>query len=496
MTGKTYHRLRRAFRHKMTINSEKVTTRRIEILSGVKHVEYDCCVNSCIVYTDKYRSSLRCHVCKEPRFASNGRPRRVFHYLPLIPRLQAFFQNVAMIDKLSYRDNYVPSDDAIRDVFDAHHYRTLCNKNVEIDGVRRPYKYFSGKRDIALSICTDGHCVFRRRRNGPSATPIVLQIYNLPPHIRARLPNLLCVGIIPDHPSDMASFMAPLDDELAELAYGVRTFDALDLVHFLLRAYIVLGHGDLVAIAKMLGIKGHGGYCPCRNCKIKGVRNITTKSKQYYAALVTPDVPHQTRPNVDPRNLEMRRHSDFDDVLNTIAAETRVTVKKFLALYHGIREAPALVRVGSIDYARSIAWDWTHLFCENIIPKLHELWSHRFEHLTSGHFNYVISPADWKEIGQETARAVKNIPASFVRVLGTIGEKASGFTAESWAFWFMYVAPIVLKGRFPKKRYYNHMIALVNIMKTTLKYNITYRDIDELEEQIVRWVEKYEKCVV
>jgi hypothetical protein len=401
-----------------------------------------------------------------------------------------------MIEKLSYRHNYVPSDDAIRDVFDAQHYRTLCNKNVKIDGVPRDYKYFSGKHDIALSICTDGHCVFRRRRNGPSATPIVIQIYNLSPRIRAHLPNLLCVGIIPDHPTDMASFMAPLDNELAKLAYGVRTFDALDLIHFLLRAYIILGHGDLVAIAKMLGIKGIGGYCPCRNCKIKGVRNITAKSKQYYAALVTPDVPNQTRPDVDPRNLEMRRHSDFNKVLKKIAREPRVTVKKFLAIYHGIREAPALVRVSSINNARSIAWDWTHLFCENIIPKLHELWTHRFKHLTSGHFDYVISPADWKQIGKETAQAVKTIPASFVCVLGTIGEKATGFTAESWVFWFMYIAPIVLKGRFPKKRYYNHMLALVKIMKATLKYDITHRDIDELEEHIFQWVEQYERCVV
>jgi hypothetical protein len=246
----------------------------------------------------------------------------------------------------------------------------------------------------------------------------------------------------------------------------------------------------------MLGIKGIGGYCPCRNCKIKGVRNITAKSKQYYATLVTPDVPNQTRPDVDPRNLEMRRHSDFDNVLKRIAMEPRLTVKKFIAIYHGIREAPALICVGSIDNARSIAWDWTHLFCENIIPKLHELWTRRFKHLTSGHFDYVISPADWKHIGKETARAVKNIPASFVRVLGTIGEKASGFTAESWAFWFMYVAPIVLKDRFPKKRYYKHMLALVKIMKATLKYDITHGDIDELEEHIFQWVEQYERCVV
>ena len=293
----------------------------------------------------------------------------------------------------------------------------------------------------------------------------------------------------------MASFLAPLDDELVQLAFGVRTFDALDLIHFLLRAFVILVHGDLVAIAKMLGIKGHNGFSPCRSCKIKGVRNIPAKSTTYYTPLVTPDVPHQTRPNVDPRNLEMRQHSDFKDVLDRIAEEARKTVKKWLAMYHGIREAAALVRVKSMNYARSIAWDWTHLLCENVIPKLHELWAGRFKGLKNGHFDYVISPENWKEIGKETAEAVKNIPASFVRVLGNIGEDQSGFTAESWAFWFMYVAPIVLKDRFPKKRYYKHLLALVKIMKTTLKYSIANEEIDELEEEIIQWVEKYEECV-
>ena len=495
MSRTSFNQLRHAFAHKMTLHSEWVTLRRIEILSGIKPVKYDCCIKSCIAYTEKYKSSLRCPICKEPRFTNNGRPRWIYYYLPLIPCLQAFFQNVAMIEKLSYCDNYVPSNDEIRDVFDAQHYRTLRNENVEIDGVQRPYKYFSGKHDIALSVCKDRHCVFRHCRNGPSATPIVLQIYNLPPRIRAHLSNLICVGIIPDHPSDMASFLAPLDEELTQLAFGVQTFNAQDLMHFLLQAYIILVHGDLLVIAKMLGIKGHNGYSPCRSCKIKGVRNIPAGSTTYYTPLTTPDVQHQTRPDVDPRNLEKHQHSDFCEVLDQLAAETRKNVRKWLAMFHGIREAAALTRVKSINYARSIAWDWMHLSCENVIPKLHELWAGRFKHLKSRHFNYVISPENWKEIGRETTESVKSIPASFVRVLGDISQDQSRFTAKSWAFWFVYVAPIVLKDRFPKTRYYKHMLSLVKIMKTTLKYEITHKEIDDLEEEIICWVEKYEKYV-
>ena len=102
----------------------------------------------------------------------------------------------------------------------------------------------------------------------------------------------------------------------------------------------------------------------------------------------------------------------------------------------------------------------------------------------------------WIEIGQETTEAIKYIPAGFIHVLGNIAHDVSNFTVESWSFWFMYIAPIVLKDRFLKKKYYRHMCTFVNIMKTTIRYEITHKEIDDLEEQIVCWVEKYEKYVI
>ena len=495
MSRSAFEQMRRAFAHKMSLDSEWVILQRIANLARIEPVEYDCCINSCVAYTEKYQSSFRCPICQEPRLSKNGRARRKFYYLPLIPRLQAFFQSPRMIEKLYYRHHYIFSDNSIRDVFDSQHYRTLLEQNVEIDGQERPYKYFSGKNDIALSICTDGHCVFRRRRSGPSTTPILIQLYNLPPQIRTHLTNLICVGIIPNHPRDMASFLSPLDNELAELAFGIQTYHALEQILIDLHAYAILAHGDLVSIAKMLGVKGVNGYSPCRSCKIKGVRNIPAKATTYYTPLRTPDLPHQTRQHVDPHNLQMRQHSDFGAVLERLAVEARRSVWDQLAIYHGIREAAAIVWVKSIDLAKSFAWDWMHLLCENVCPNMFDLYSGRFKGLKSGHFDYMIPENVWEEIGKETTQAVEHIPASFVRVLGNIAKDRSGFTAESWAFWYMYVAPIVLKNRFPKKRYYKHLCALSKIMKTMLRYELMHEEIDKLESEIIRWVETYEEYV-
>ena len=98
----------------------------------------------------------------------------------------------------------------------------------------------------------------------------------------------------------MASFMVPVDDELAKLAYGVLTYNVIDRTIFSFRAYAILEHGDINAIEKMLGIKGHNGVCPCCSCKIQGIRDIAGHEKVYYVPLTTPDIDHQTRPSVDP----------------------------------------------------------------------------------------------------------------------------------------------------------------------------------------------------
>jgi hypothetical protein len=92
------------------------------------------------------------------------------------------------------------------------------------------------------------------------------------------------------------------------------------------------------------------------------------------------------------------------------AAVTKMKHKE-IAKIHGIREPPALAHVGSIDYAKSLPWDWMHLFAENILPNLVSLWTGRFKGLDSGSGNYEFSPEVWTQIGQETADAVKDIPA-------------------------------------------------------------------------------------
>ncbi|KAG2121439.1 hypothetical protein DEU56DRAFT_746664, partial [Suillus clintonianus] len=155
-----YDRMRYAFRHKMTLDSEWVIVHRLALLSGIEPQNIHCCIQSCIAYTGQYVHDERCPFCDEARYTKHGHPRRTFMYIPLIPRLQALFHNPTMIEQLTYRHNFAQSDRLIRDVFDGEWYRKLRSRHVVVDGVKRRHKYFHEPHDIALALSADSYLLF------------------------------------------------------------------------------------------------------------------------------------------------------------------------------------------------------------------------------------------------------------------------------------------------------------------------------------------------
>ena len=352
-----FDQMRYAFKHKLDINSHYAITRRLAVLSGIEPSYYDCCPKSCIAYTGDYALSQQCPLCSQTRFREGPqqKPRRQFCYIPIIPRLQNFFANTKTIEELLYRHNYHMVPGIISDVFDSEHYRNLTKTTVTVDGKKLAHKYFSGKYDIAFSVCLDGYLLYKRRRGGPSATPIMIQIYNFPPEIRTLISRALCLGVIPGNPKRPDTFLYPYETECVELAIGVKTFDCVTQSHFPLHGYNLFPHGDIIAIEKLLNIKGHNGKCPCRSCKIKAINNPDSSDKTYYVPLSHPRKRGDRRPlSLDPLNLPLRVHSDWADATTRLANATYVKDQKALAMELGIKGMPAWTRVGSIDYARGV----------------------------------------------------------------------------------------------------------------------------------------------
>jgi hypothetical protein len=496
MERQTFNQMRHLFRHKLEISSDWVILRRMGILSEIEPIWYDCCINSCIAFTGKYANYTNCPHCQEVR-TCNGKPRRAFGYLPIIPRLQGMFHNLKLVETMRYRANYQHDPNSISDIFDSLAYRSLCQTAVTVDGKKLRHHYFSNSEDLALSVCTDAFLLFKRHRSGPSGTPILVKNYNLPPEIRTHLEYLICLGLVPGpkQPKEIETFTAPFDDECARLALGVLTFNALTRKHFHLHAYKLFDLGDIIAIEKIMGLTGHNGFCPCRSCEITGVRDVTNRKTTYYVPLTAPMTKGKPHKTWDPRNLPMRSHESFFEVAKRIsAAKSKAQVKR-IAKETGIKRLPAIRRVGSSHFGRSAPWEGMHIFSENTIPALVKLWSGKFKGLDVGSEDYEIATHIWEEIGRETAEAVQHIPANFVRVLQNIATDQSHFTAESWMFWFVYIAPIVLNGRFQHSKYYRHACDLADIIKMCLKFTITHAEIDELEHKIIEWVKQYERYI-
>jgi len=485
-----FGQMRKAFRRRLDIHSLYVVTHKMAMLSRVMPQWEDCCPNSCVAYTKKYKELQECPVCGEPRFrlGTIRRSRRVFCYIPLIPRLKALYAHPESIKELQYRMNY-RSDGSISDVFDGEHYQRLLRTLVTIDGRQLNHYYFSDPRDIAFYICLDSYLLYKWNRSGPSAMPIVLQLYSLPPQICTHLARLICLGVIPGPkaPKELDSFLAPFEDECAALAAGVAAVDYLAQEEFKLHAYNLFPLGDIIAIEKMLNIKGHNGITPCRSCSIQAVRNVTGGEKTYYVPLMQPGGENTW----DPTDLPLRQHSQWAETTCQIQAAPTKKMKNEIAVESGIKGMPALGHVGSIDYARGVPWDFMHLLFENVVPNLVHLWMGRFKGLDEGVEDFILSKKIWDQIGEETVAAVKNIPSAFVRSLKNISNNQSNYTAESWAFWFMFVGPILLHGRL-LARYHTHYCDLVGIIKTCIEFSLKRDDIEHLHQRIVKWVEEYE----
>ncbi|KAL1728390.1 hypothetical protein EV714DRAFT_215201 [Schizophyllum commune] len=111
-------------RRHVEVPSYKAAKRHAASLSGIKAVEYDCCINSCCCFAGPNKDLTVCPHCHHQRRDENGRPHRRFRYFPIIPRLQALYRNNDMTKKMHYRHEAWAerSPDVIKDMMDGSHY--------------------------------------------------------------------------------------------------------------------------------------------------------------------------------------------------------------------------------------------------------------------------------------------------------------------------------------------------------------------------------------
>jgi hypothetical protein len=286
---------------------------------------------------------------------------------------------------------------------------------------------------------------------------------------------------------DLDSFLYPLYCELEQLARGITSLDIRSKELFLLCVFLILIFGDMPAVAKAMRMKGHNGFCPCRFCEIHGV-HYPGKSV-YYVPLMRFD----GQESYDAGALKKRTHRGLlcqaEEVIRaqTIAEEDR------LSLTYGIKGVPLLSLISTVTLPLSFPLDFMHLIFENLVPNLVAHYTGNFKGLDAGAEDYIIPARIWSEICEIGSTSGNTIPSQFGARLPNLERERSSMTAEAWSFWVMFIAPIVLRNRFKKPRYYAHFIKLVHLVHLCLAYDMKSSDVDAIRVGFQEWVVEYEK---
>jgi Transposase family tnp2. len=497
MTDDTFAKLPFAF-PEAQISSFKLTKARAEFLAAFRPVPYDCCINSCCCYAGPHAAVTTCPHCQEPRFNAKGGPRKRFNYVPLIPRLTAYYRNKSFVELLSYRAKFSHEPSKIKDVMDSKNYARLREEYVTVDQKRQPYKFFDDPRDIALGMSTDGFAPFRRRKK--TCWPLLLFNYNLPPEIRFHLQYILCIGVIPgpNKPKDFDSFFWPAVEELLKLAMGVRAFDTARSELFALRAYLIIVFGDIPAVSMVMRIKGHNGVRPCRMCNIQGLRVPNSRATTHYVPLDRSRHPDVRRDDTaikkyNPSHLPLRSHAEFLEQGRQVQFASNRTNFEDLSKQFGVKGTPILTSLSSIHFPSSFPYDFMHLIFENVMKNLVLLWTGKFKGLDEGNGSYEFCPKVWEAIGAATASSGSSIPLAFGARPPNVADDRSATTADTWSFWMLYLGPVLLSRRFRNQVYFNHFIDLVKLIQICLQFEITMDEVSTLRVGFERWVEKYEQ---
>lgn len=480
-----------------SIPSLKALRSQMQAMSGLKPELYDCCTNVCICYAGAFADVVTCPYCHEPRRHSNGASRRHFAYLPVIPQLQAMYANTKMASSMRYRHNTHQThagDPAgtISDIYHSSHYQSLLHQAVVVNSQELGHSYFNQPQDVLLINMTDGFRLFKRGHH--SSWPLIFVNANLSPELRYHVNNVICVALIPGphKPKNFDSFFSVVVAELEKGALGVPTYDAEIDAMCDMHVYAPFGGGDMPAVAMAYtGCKQHNGKHPCRECPIEGIRILGARNPVHYVPIQRPNE-YPPLINYNPANPPRRNHRAFLAQARLVDDAPTLAEHNRLSTLYGINGTPITSRIPGVQFPSSFPFDFMHLM-ENMFKNYVLHISGEFKGLDAGIEDYILNNAAWKEIGRATVEANRTIPTAFGRRIPNISEDRTFFTAEAYVVWWTMYAPILLRNRFERPRYFSHLSLFISIVNRCLAFSSTRLEREKLRSDIVEWYSEYER---
>ncbi|KAG8942831.1 hypothetical protein FRC04_003462 [Tulasnella sp. 424] len=352
--------------------------------------------------TPAYVNAESCHHCSAPCFKPDGKPAKLFHYLPILPQIKALYAGAISATQMQYRskhhDNCLEDEEGqeyISNIYDGNLYKTLRDSFVTVNGHTFPYKYFQEPQDVYLTGMTDGFQLFKKGKH--TAWPLLFINNNLSPAERYKTWNVICVGLIPGprKPKEHDSFMYVVAEDLAKAAIGTRAYNAVDQCMFMLRVYSPLKCGDMPAVAS-----AYSG---------EGIRIIDSSNQSYYLPITCP--PEYPPLAYTLKTLPNRSHTQYLAQAKEVDQARTLTERRQLAQLYGINYTPITSRIPGITFPWSFPFDFMHLL-ENMFKNYISLFAGNFKRLGDGSEPFSIAPHIWAEIGTATAKANATIPSS------------------------------------------------------------------------------------
>ncbi|KAM6545767.1 hypothetical protein CsatB_026503 [Cannabis sativa] len=238
---------------------------------GMQYEKIHACPNDCILYRNRFENETLCPTCGESRWQKKknsdevkvGIPAKVLWYLPPIPRLVRFFQNVDIFKNLTWHANDRVKDGMMRHPADSPAWKAI--------DARWP-DFGNEPRTIRLGLSADGINPHTNLSSKYSCWPVLLVMYNLLPWLvmkrKFTMLTLLISG--PSQPgNNIDVYLAPLVEDLSQLwCDGVSAYDAHRNENFNLRAILMWTINDFPAFGNLSG-NSVKGYKACPICEDK-----------------------------------------------------------------------------------------------------------------------------------------------------------------------------------------------------------------------------------
>lgn len=366
---------------------------------------------------------------------------------PIMATIRALFANQDTSRQLRHRDTCLKQ--ALHNLAVAagvigqpeHTYSDFADSDVHMHH-HEELGLFQEPRDIAFALSTDGAQLTLKKQSDTWLLLIVL--LNLPPNIRYRSGNTILIFATPGPkaPGNIESFVYPLFQEAAMASEGLWVWDAVDSSYFVLHAFLCMVLGDMLGSAKLSGMAGHTAVHGDRFSMVQAARSsLKTNSKSLYYPIAPPSssIYNPRRPTYSLGDLPLRQEEDYWQTIEALQSATSKAAKATITRDTGVSRLPLCAASRAFLHPSFFPFDPFHLFYENILPHLWDLWVS-----STAKDRIYIPEAKLKIFGQLIQAASSTLPPIFSGPIRDIYQKRqSQYKIYEWmAVLHWYLIPV------------------------------------------------------